>query len=153
MKVLVITDSHGVKSYVMEAVSLESPEMILHLGDNDRDCSDITMAYPEIPLRTVRGNSDHHSTGLDSDEFVLGGKRILMTHGHLFRVKTGLMQITDFAVTRGVDILLFGHTHTAHYSTVGSLTIINPGSIMERYTYAVLTFKDGVVECDIKTLR
>jgi len=148
-----MSDSHGNKDNMLKAVALESPEMILHLGDNDRDCTAVECEYPEIPLRGVRGNCDWSSAGLDTDEFTLDGKRFFMTHGNLFSVKSGLARIIKTATGRGADVLLFGHTHIPHYSVSGSLSVINPGSIgMGAKTYAVLDLKNGVVSCELKSI-
>jgi len=153
VKILVMSDSHGNESAVLNAVTLESPDMILHLGDHDRDCEVIGEEFPEIPLRSVRGNCDRSSVGLDTDEFTLSGKRFFMTHGHLFRVKTGVSSILNAAVSRGADILLFGHTHIQKHSVKPEITLVNPGSIgMGGKTYAVLELKNGDVVCDLKRL-
>ena len=153
MKILVMSDSHGSKNNMLSAISLESPDWIFHLGDNDRDCGDITTLYPDIPLRTVRGNCDRLSPGIDVDEFELEGKRFLMTHGHLYGVKSGKARIISVAKEKGVDVLLFGHTHIPHYSVLDNLTIINPGSINSgaKY-YAVLEIKNGALSCELKVL-
>ena len=154
MKILVMSDSHGSKNNMLNAIEHESPDWILHLGDNERDCSDIALMYPDIPLRNVRGNCDRFSPGLDIDEFELEGKRFLMTHGHLFGVKSGKAKIISAATDRGVDILLFGHTHVPFHSVVGDLTIINPGSIhSDGKYYATLEIKNGIVSCELKSLQ
>ena len=151
MKILVMSDSHGNKDAMLKAVSLESPGLILHLGDHDWDCSAIEWKYPEIPLRSVKGNCDRSSDGLETDEFTLCGKRFFITHGNLYKVKTGFSSIINSACVRGADIMLFGHTHTPHYSMLENITIINPGSIgMGGKTYAVLEFKNGAMTCNIK---
>ena len=153
MKILVMSDSHGNKDAMLRAVALELPEMILHLGDHDKDCGIVEWEYPEIPLRSVRGNCDRSSANLDMDEFTLGGKRFFMTHGHLFSVKTGKTKIIETSVDRGVDILLFGHTHIPHYSVIGSLTAVNPGNIGEGGKhYAIIEIKNGAITCDLKKL-
>jgi len=138
---------------MLKAVARESPDMILHLGDHDKDCAAIEADYPEIPLRSVRGNCDRSSTGLDRDQFTLGGKRFFMTHGNLYSVKTGFSSIIGAAARRGADVLLFGHTHIPHYSVLDNTTIVNPGSIgMGEKTYAVLEFRDGTVTCEIRNV-
>jgi len=138
---------------MLTAVELENPDWILHIGDNDRDCGDIELMYPDIPLRSVRGNCDRLSPGLDIDEFVLEGKRFFMTHGHLYGVKSGKAKIVQTAIERGADILLFGHTHVPFYSVTGELTIVNPGSIgSDGKNYAVLDIKNGAVTCELKNL-
>jgi len=148
-----MSDSHGSKNNMQSAVELESPDWILHLGDNDRDCTDIEMMYPDIPLRTVRGNCDRFSAGLDIDEFVLEEKRFLITHGHLFGVKSGKAKIIQAAIERGADILLFGHTHVPYHSVAGDLIVINPGSMHSTGKhYAVLEIENGDVTCELKNL-
>ena len=149
-----MSDSHGNKDAMLKAVGLELPELILHLGDHDRDCGVIEWEFPEIPFRTVKGNCDRSSAGLDIDEFTLGGKRFFMTHGHLYGVKTGFSSIINSAACRGADVLLFGHTHIAHYSVLENITIINPGSIgMSGKTYAVIELGNSDVTCEIKWVR
>jgi hypothetical protein len=148
-----MSDSHGYKDSMLDVVALESPELILHLGDHDRDCADIGFEYPEIPLRTVRGNCDRSSAGLDMDEFTHGGIRFFMTHGHNYNVKMGKSKIVSAAASRGVDIVLFGHTHIPHYSITDNITIVNPGSIGDSgKSYAVLEIKNGAVSCALKRL-
>jgi len=127
--------------------------LILHLGDNDRDCAVITRDYRHIPVRSVKGNCDYISSGPATDEFAFGGKRFLMTHGNLQSVKTGLSHVIAFAASRDADVLLFGHTHIPHNSVVSGMAVINPGSIgMAGKTYAVLELRNGEVVCDIKSI-
>jgi len=138
---------------MLRAIEFESPDWVLHLGDNERDCSDIELMFPDIPLRKVRGNCDRLSAGLDIDEFVLEGKRFLITHGHLFGVKSGKAKIIQAAKDRDIDILLFGHTHIPHYSLVDELTVVNPGSMhSDGKYYAVLEIENGDVSCELKNL-
>jgi len=153
MKILILSDSHSSKNNMLSAISRETPDWIFHLGDNEKDCSDIELSYPEIPLRKVKGNCDRLSAGLDIDEFVLEDKRFFMTHGHLFSVKSGKTKVIAAAKERNADILLFGHTHVPHYSVADNLIIINPGSIGGggKY-YAVLEIKNGDVTCELKSL-
>jgi len=152
LKILVVSDSHGNKDSILEAVAFESPGLLLHLGDYDRDCAAVELEYPDLLVRSVKGNSDHSSSGLNVDEFVINGKRFYMTHGHLFGVKTGFSSIINAAMSKEVDVLLFGHTHFPYYTMMEELSVINPGSIsMNERTYAVLEFKNGAVTCEIKS--
>jgi len=154
LKILVISDSHGNKSSILKAVEQESPGLVLHLGDHDRDCETIGLEHPDIPVRTVRGNCDRSSTGPDTDEFTLSGKRFFMAHGHLYRVKLGLTYILNAAACRGADLLVFGHTHNPYYSVADNLIAVNPGSVgMGEKTYAVLEIKNGAVSCVVKTVK
>jgi len=151
MKILVMSDSHWNTKSMLIAVARESPGLILHLGDHDSDCSAIEEGFPEIPIRSVRGNCDRNSTGPDRVEFTLGGMLFFMTHGNLYSVKAGYSPIIEAARRKGAAVLLFGHTHVPYLSAGGGLTIVNPGSIgMGEKTYAVLETRDGTVECEIR---
>lgn len=136
---------------MVEAVQKESPDMILHCGDIEKDCERLLEKCPDIPVRKVRGNSDGFSKEITEDEFIISGKRFFMTHGHLHGVKMNLREITRDALSREADVLVFGHTHIAHHSVLDDLTIINPGSIggIEK-TYAVLEIKDGALKCELR---
>ena len=118
MKILILSDSHGNVGAIMDALAKESPDMMLHLGDHDKDCAKAKVEYPEIQVRSVRGNCDISSFELDIDEFTIGGRRFFMTHGHLYGVKTEISPIISAAALRGADILLFGHTHIQYHDVV-----------------------------------
>jgi len=153
LKILVLSDSHGWNDAMLEAIELESPDTILHLGDKYTDCADIEREYPNIPLRAVRGNSDFGPGGLDTDEFVLEGKRFFMTHGHLYGVKLGKTRILNAAISNNIDILLFGHTHLQYFSESSGLIALNPGCVgLNIKCYAILEIKDGAVTCELKRL-
>jgi len=148
-----MSDSHGWNDAMLDITALESPDVILHLGDKYTDCECLERMFPEIPLRTVKGNCDSGRAMLDMDEFTLEGKRFFMTHGHLFNVKMGKTKIIDAAKKRGVDILLFGHTHTPFYDIKNGLTILNPGCVgLNQKYYAIIDINDGTVECELKSL-
>jgi putative phosphoesterase len=146
MKILVMSDSHKNTLAVLQAVSQAGPDLVLHLGDHDTDCKIIRQNMPQIPIRAVRGNCDMRSNELDVDEFVAEGKRILMTHGHLYGVKATNAALLDEAVARQADIVLYGHTHRPFYMEYEGMYIINPGSIgMGQNTYSVITIDHGAV--------
>ena len=152
MKILVLSDSHKHTDYMLNAIYLESPDLILHLGDNSKDCDAIEDEFPNIMLRSVRGNCDYGFSGLAHDEFTLEGINFFMTHGHNFSVKTGLTALIRNAVDRNVDVLLFGHTHIPHYSTFEGMMVINPGSIGLGKSYAVLELENDEVSYELKSL-
>lgn len=150
MKIIVLSDSHGNTQALVDAVYNENPQLILHLGDHEKDCHKLREVFPQITLRAVRGNCDLRPQEPEYDEFVVENKRVFMTHGHLYGVKTGLDSIINSAMGRGADILLFGHTHIPYQKTVQGLLAVNPGSIgTGTKTYAVLEIEHGAVKCNI----
>lgn len=52
-----------------------------------------------------------------------------MTHGHNYYVSLDLKVIEQEAVARGMDIVMFGHTHRPVIIVKDNITLINPGSI------------------------
>jgi len=156
MRILVLSDSHGAVETLAEIVGQCEADMILHLGDHARDCAIIRTRFPQIMLRAVKGNCDRLERELDTDEFVVEGKRIVMTHGHLFGVKNGLDRVRYFAESREADILLFGHTHVRYDSgdAPGDIRLINPGSAgTGKKTFAALEIQHGEVICNFRQLE
>ena len=146
MNILVFSDSHGRGSNMIEALSrqIRRPDAVVFLGDGLRDLA--YCEFGDIPIFAVSGNCDiytFYGKGNADDEIVisLGGKRIMMTHGDTYSVKSGLGRLVLAAAEKDVDIVLFGHTHvkTEIYLPEGEsdfeielkkpLYLLNPGSI------------------------
>ena len=83
MRVLIISDSHGDRRYMDEAIERTKPALICHMGDALGDDIHI-QAMGECPLRIVRGNCDMDPSLSNFLEFELEGHQILMAHGHTF---------------------------------------------------------------------
>ena len=118
MKYLVFSDSHGDTSYMRRAVlKNKDAEAIFFLGDGLRDIAyDIDGVYG-IPVFSVKGNCDVGVSAIypavkKTDEIVLEGKKIVFTHGDIYNVKSTTQDLSCLAISRGADIVLFGHTHT-----------------------------------------
>lgn len=157
MKCLVLSDSHGVGKYMAEAVRRETPGQILHLGDVVGDVSPLARAFPEIPIAQVLGNCD---LGRGADlpeerELLLEGKRIWMLHGHTYWVKSGPGLVVNEALTRGTDVVCFGHTHQPLCYREGSLWVLNPGACggSLSVTYGVIEIGADGVTCRVEKLR
>ncbi|MBQ7558016.1 MAG: YfcE family phosphodiesterase, partial [Lachnospiraceae bacterium] len=81
------------------------------------------------PVRMVPGNNDYFSNMPREIQFEAGPHRVLLTHGHSYRVSLGLDYLVDEALARGVDVVMFGHTHRPLIEDFGGLMLINPGSL------------------------
>lgn len=168
-KILVFSDSHEEAKYMNQALARNGDaDMIVHLGDG---ASDLTRPLPENyekPLVLIEGNGEYYGwIGVDrryrpkrTETIDFAGKKIFMTHGHLYDVKYGLERIAARAYDEGADIVLFGHTHipVSKYLPAGTeleyvgktdrpLLLFNPGSIGMglKHSFGLLTFKDGEV--------
>lgn len=132
MRILVISDTHRQLDRVMTLLSGDHRfDRIIHLGDLVRDAEDIE-SFSGLPVDMVAGNCDWGSSGAPNQRILtLGGKRILITHGHMEQVKRGQGILRRKLVEENCDIALFGHTHVAVTDWEGERLVMNPGSISQ----------------------
>lgn len=155
MKILVMSDSHGDYRNVKTAVLVQSKaEVIIHCGDGEEQAEMIRHDFPEKAVYSVRGNCDWGSS-LPTEEILnLEGKRIMFTHGHLYQVKWGYDEIKRSAREKGVDILLFGHTHIPYNVYEDGMYVMNPGSIHGYMgSYGIIDIVDKGIITNIVRLR
>ena len=147
MRILVVSDSHGRSSLLYEAVENEpSAAALVFLGDGLREAEEVALAYPGLRFFAVCGNCDLgavHTPAVREER--LGGVPFLMTHGHLFGVKTGVGALKREALTRGVQVVLYGHTHIPDVRYENGLYLLNPGSIAHSGTYGTVDIESGRV--------
>lgn len=132
MKILVCSDSHSSRSFLRMAVDAVKPDLILHLGDHYEDGEVLHKCYPHIPMYQVAGNCDRYRCppwAAETLTIPVAGLSLMMTHGHLQGVKQSLSPLICQAKQAGVDIVVYGHTHTAYLEQLPEgLWIMNPGA-------------------------
>ena len=157
MTLLVLSDSHGRVNNISDAIALnKNAEAVLFLGDGLRDIERAeTLGKPII---SVRGNCDPPLSDIHGVYTLSFGEyNIMLTHGHLFSVKSSLDTYAAHAAECGADIALFGHTHIPldRYLPAGCevggvtlkkpLRLFNPGSIGDprgsRASFGVITIR------------
>lgn len=142
MQALIFSDSHGDSARLREAL-LRHPTAaaVCHLGDGAREAETIPSLLPTAAFFAVRGNCDMLCAlpyvRLES----CGGCRILMTHGHLYHVKSDLATLRYAAEEQKADIVLFGHTHTPFESYEDGRRFFNPGALRDG-RYGLLDITD-----------
>lgn len=107
---LVVSDSHGRADLLARAYERARPDVVLFLGDGQRD---LNVIPDEVTLRAVRGNCDW-SNALNAPLLrveQIAGYRIFMTHGHEYGVKWSIEDAVISAAAEQADVLLYGHTH------------------------------------------
>ncbi|UAT29734.1 metallophosphoesterase [Bacillus badius] len=127
MKVLVVSDNHGWGDILTELRERYEGDMdaLIHCGDSELRADDPAIQEYFI----VRGNCDvEEEFPYDVVEGV-GGRRIFITHGHRYNVKTSLMKLTYKAQEYEADFVFFGHTHMVGAEKIGETIFLNPGSI------------------------
>lgn len=154
MKILVISDSHGNRPAIINAVEKEHPQQVLFLGDGLRDVDVLQEKFPLLPILAVPGNCDYGSFDEPERLIEIRGVRILMMHGHTRNVKYGTLSACYAAREAGAQILLYGHTHRPSVDYDGSLYVMNPGTIGDRArsTYGIITIDGSRVDCSTYSL-
>lgn len=145
MKIAVFSDSHGSPERMLRAIAHFSPDLVLHLGDGGRDVSKIKSQFPELPLKAVRGNCDIAENLPETESLTINGLKLFMTHGHLYSVKQTPAMLLSEVSAKGVNIVLFGHTHKAQNYFEQGILVINPGTAgcPPMQTFAELEIGDG----------
>lgn len=135
-------------SSMSQTVDARRPGMIIHLGDLMSDGEALSRAYPQIPLVLVPGNCDGWTTQPLQKLIQVEGKKLLLSHGHIWQVKSRLDLAIAAARQAGADIVLFGHTHVPLCRREeDGLWVMNPGS--SRTSYGMIQIMDGAVSCQL----
>ena len=153
MKILVLSDSHRILHYMQEAVELEKPDHVMHLGDHIGDAEELSRKYPMLPILMVRGNCDFGDVGREEVLAEIRGYRFLVCHGHRYGVKSGLLRFALAAREKQADVALFGHTHQSVCEYSNHIWFVNPGSCGGTgASYAVIELTGEGISCSLKTL-
>lgn len=128
IKVIVVADTHHVTQPIIQALKKEKDaDAFFFLGDFVEDGEKIKKEL-KIPSHIIGGNGDW-STYYKKEMIVkLGGKKILLIHGHKQGVKNGLQRLYYHALENKADAVLYGHTHIPGVAREGDLFMLNPGS-------------------------
>ena len=128
MLIGVIADTHGDLGRAERCLALlPKVEIILHAGDLYEDGQRIAEATG-MRVVGVRGNCDYMVKGPTEEMLAVAGKRIYITHGHLYKVKRDLGILTQRSLMLGADVTVFGHTHAADITKRDGILFVNPGS-------------------------
>jgi putative phosphoesterase len=143
MKIIVMSDSHGDKETV-KAVSALQADAIFHCGDSELSSDDPLLQN----LHIVKGNCDRDLRFPDSVVVEVGDKKIWMVHGHEHDCKRTMLPLNYEAQERGVDIVLFGHSHSYAAEMSEGILFVNPGSTLlpragKQPTFAEIEWEDG----------
>lgn len=152
MSIFIFSDTHGNTTDAIRVINEATlVDAIIHAGDHISDAEKIHNIFPYIPIYSVSGNCDFLGTQIPMLTFMLKGKKIFLTHGHHFGVKTDLFSLKKYSAENDIDITIFGHTHAPLIDYHGKTTIINPGS-MRGYnkSYCVLNINSDKIDANIK---
>lgn len=154
MKIAVISDTHmGEPSSWLDAVYakwLEPADALIHCGDIT---SVTTWSYfmQHENLIGVRGNCDWDPQLVDELEpmrtVTIGTLTVGVTHGWGPRPQVPVKVAQAFGPD--LDLVCYGHTHKRDWSIVEGVQLLNPGSLGEFGSLAIVTVgDDGRLDCE-----
>ena len=146
IKVLIVSDSHGNKRLLQQVINMEKPNKIFFLGDHINDIYALKNAV-EADICAVKGNVDYGMSGVEDLVLSLNGYKMLLTHGHKYRIKYDYYALYLKAMEYQVDFVFFGHTHTYTNFKENNIRFINPGSIAKprdhrKGSYIIMNLED-----------
>ena len=151
MKILIMSDSHGMNRYAAQVLEQEKPDMLIHCGDVQGSETELEKmaGSPATPCVFVKGNNDWDSRNPYTRTFKLKGHKFLVTHGHTHGVysNAGVQNLIYLAQENECDIVCFGHTHAVFDEEVNGVRLLNPGSISlprgtKKKSYMIMTLEE-----------
>ncbi len=129
MKVLIVSDTHRHNENYLKVLEKVTPvDMVVHCGDIEG--SEYLIAESAgCPVQMVMGNNDFFSDLPREKEFYIGKYKVWLTHGHNYYVSMSNEYLKNEACERGVDIVMYGHSHRPLVERDGNIIAINPGSL------------------------
>jgi uncharacterized protein len=141
MKLVIVSDSHGSREEIRELQEKyrNKVDALIHCGDSE-------LAADEAAINDyiiVRGNCDMESKFPNQVVEEIKGRKIFVTHGHLYNIKMSLMNLQYKAKENMADFVFFGHSHTLGAEMIDGCVFLNPGSILlprgrKERTYALV---------------
>ncbi len=123
-----MSDTHGDQD-VINRVSNRHMDVdaVIHCGD-----SELSFDHEFLEgAKRVRGNCDRDTKFPEEELFTIADKRIFVTHGHLFNVKSTTMNLFYRAKELEADAVFFGHSHVLGCEVSDNILFVNPGSLLK----------------------
>lgn len=128
MKILIVSDTHKKNENYFKVLEMHHPDMVIHCGDVEGGEYAMTKAA-DCPVHMVLGNNDFFSDLPRELELNIGPYKVWVTHGHNYYVSMGNERIKREAAARGMDIVMYGHTHRPVVDRDDKVIAVNPGSL------------------------
>ncbi len=158
-KILIVSDTHRKNDNYLNVIQMEGKlDMVIHLGDVEGSEYTIQEAAG-CPVEMISGNNDFFSDFPSEKTLQIGKYRVMITHGHRYYIGMGNEMLKSEAVARGVDIVMYGHTHKPVVEISSGLIALNPGSLSyprqenRKPSYIIMTINDkGEADFELKYL-
>jgi putative phosphoesterase len=157
MRVGVVSDSHGEIENLRKAgrwlIDKQNVEVIVHLGDNYDDA--YTLENLDVQLIKVPGVFSNYYKRKDIPNRIIetfNDIKVLITHTECCHENDipGDLKPEELVSKKGVDVILYGHSHIPRIEQKHSILYINPGHLKTEdkkgypSSFAVVDFDDRV---------
>jgi len=154
MKIAVISDTHmgDVPAWLDQVYAkwLGPSDYLIHCGDiTSPQAWSYFMQHDKFIC--VRGNCDWDPQLVDQLDHMatvqIGPLTVGATHGWGPRPQVPVKVAEAFGT--GYDLVCYGHTHRRDWSVVQGVQLLNPGSLGESGSLAIVTIdEDGAMDCE-----
>lgn len=159
MRILIVSDTHRKNDNYLKVIKkFKNLDMIIHCGDIEGSEYALSESA-DCPVLMVAGNNDFFSQLPREQEISIENYKVWITHGHNYLVSMGTERIKQEAKIRGVQIVMFGHTHRPCLEQDEDIIALNPGSLSyprqdgHKPTYAIMEIdKQGKIHFTISYL-
>lgn len=124
--ILVISDYHKKEEAVLSLIEKYNPDYVLCCGDGESE----EAFYKKNNIIGVKGNCDYINLPLVK-VVDIEGKKILLTHGHLYDVYFDIYKLYLLAKENNVNYVCYGHTHVQDMEEYEGIIFINPGALKD----------------------
>lgn len=159
MRVLIVSDTHRKNDNYFKVMQAVAPvDLVIHCGDAEGSEYAICQGAG-CPVEIVMGNNDFFSVLPREIELQLGKYKALVTHGHNYYVSMGNEMLKQEAKARGMNMVIYGHTHRPVVDLEDEVAALNPGSLSyprqegRRPSYILMEIdKCGEIHCSLQFL-
>jgi putative phosphoesterase len=164
MKIGVMSDSHGNIDYVRQAAEyMMDAEIdgIVHLGDDYQDAR-VLDNLPAFILKVPGVYDDVYQNAIVPNRLLedIAGLRVLITHTKESNPNDTIQDLKPekYIAEKKVDIVLYGHTHSAVARMEKNVLFVNPGHLRVddkrgEATFALVTVRNRHVSVEIVDMK
>lgn len=144
MRIVVTSDTHRNSRDFFKIIDRHesNADLFINLGDSEKEIELLEITRPNLNIKYACGNCDFSSVAPIEQFIKFDEKKIFFTHGHTYYVKHGYQKLQERAELEGVDICLFGHTHTPYIETINGIRYMNPGAVVSG-SYGVIDIESN----------
>ena len=119
MKILVLSDTHAYLENARAVLARLQGKVdaVFHLGDHDDDAVALQQEFPKLPFHYVKGNNDYRVDTPSQKLVRLGGKTLLLTHGH--KQRADIKKIPEHLLKEEDPIFAFHEPSSTQHLLLG----------------------------------